>query len=201
MRIPRRVLEALAPAALALPVALWASCSGDSSSTGELPPLLQIRTSGELIFGHPQDDCAECHAQHVQEWEMGPHAYATADPVFHAMSQLGQKQTNGKLGQFCIQCHSPVALATNAAPTYQDEQGVWRQDTPALDRLSQTGVSCDVCHSITDVLEPVNARAILTPNGIRRATIRDPVDTPAHASEYSELHERSDLCGMCRAGC
>lgn len=190
---------ALGLALATTPVLTWAACSGNDGATGELPPLLEIRTGGELIFGHPQDDCSECHPNHVAEWEMGPHAYATADPVFHAMSRLGQKQTNGKLGQFCIQCHSPVALATNAAPVYQDEQGVWRQDTRGLDRLSQTGVSCDICHSITDVLEPVNARAILTPNGIRRATIKDPVETPAHASQYSELHEKSDLCGMCHA--
>jgi hypothetical protein len=183
---------------LLCPILMLAGCT-DSNEEGGLPALLQIRTGGELIFGHPQDDCAECHAQHVKEWEMGPHAYATADPVFHAMTRLGQKQSNGKLGQFCIQCHSPVALATNAAPVYQDAEGIYRQDTENLDRLSQTGVSCDVCHSITDVLEPVNARAILTPNGIRRATIKDPVETPAHGSEYSELHEKSDLCGMCHA--
>lgn len=183
---------------LSLGLTVTAGCTSKNES-GELPPLLQIRTSGELIFGHPQEDCAECHENHVKEWEMGPHAYATADPVFHAMSRLGQKQSGGKLGQFCVQCHSPVALATNATPVYQDEEGIFRQDTENLDRLSKTGVSCDICHSITDVLEPVNARAILTPNGVRRATIKDPEETPAHASAYSELHEKSDLCGMCHA--
>ncbi len=191
-------LRPLRPLLLLSSIAALAACTS-SNEEGGLPPLLQIRTGGELIFGHPQDDCAECHAQHVKEWEMGPHAYATADPVFHAMNRLGQKQSNGKLGQFCVQCHSPVALATNAAPVYQDEEGIYRQDTEDLDRLSQTGVSCDICHSITDVLEPVNARAILTPNGIRRATIKDPQQTPAHGSAYSELHEKSDLCGMCHA--
>lgn len=195
----KHALRILGPAALAAPLLTWAACSTDENATGELPPLLQVRTDGELIFGHPQEDCAECHPNHVAEWEISPHAYATADPVFHAMSRLGQKETNGKLGQFCVQCHAPVGLATNAAPVFQDEEGVWRQDTLGLDELSKQGVSCDVCHSITDVLQPVNARAVLTPNGIRRATIQDPVETPAHASEYSPLHEDALLCGMCHA--
>ena len=191
-------LRSLTPLLVAAPLVGGLACT-KADDAGALPPLLQIRTSGEIIFGHPQDDCAECHPKHVEEWAMSPHAYATADPVFHAMSRMGQRQTNGKLGQFCVQCHTPVGLATNAAPVYQDTDGVWKQDTENLDRLSQTGVSCDVCHSITDVLEPVNARAILSPDGIRRATIQDPVETPAHLSQYSPLHEKSDLCGMCHA--
>lgn len=194
----KAALRALTSLAAAAPLAWAAGCTEEKGS-GALPPLLQVRTSGELIFGMPREDCAECHPKHVEEWEISPHAYATADPVFHAMSRLGQRQTNGKLGQFCVQCHTPVGLATNAAPVYKDTDGVWKQDTENLDPLSKTGVSCDICHAITDVLEPVNARAIITPNGVRRATIQDPVETPAHLSAYSPLHEKSDLCGMCHA--
>ncbi|MCA9554731.1 MAG: hypothetical protein KC933_32175, partial [Myxococcales bacterium] len=191
-------LRPLTPLLVAAPLVTAVACNKNDDA-GALPPLLQMRTSGEIIFGHPQNDCAECHPNHVAEWEMSPHAYATADPVFHAMSRLGQRQSSGKLGQFCVQCHTPVGLATDAAPVYQDTDGIWKQDTENLDPLSKTGVSCDICHAITDVLEPVNARAIITPNGVRRATIQDPVETPAHLSQYSPLHEKSDLCGMCHA--
>jgi len=52
---------------------------------------------------------------------------------------------------------------------------------------------------MTDVVEPVNARAVYTPDGIRRATIEDPMENDAHASEYSELHASSELCGSCHA--
>ena len=38
------------------------------------------------------------------------HAYAAEDPVFLAMNQRGQRETNGELGDFCVQCHAPVAV-------------------------------------------------------------------------------------------
>lgn len=173
------------------------SC-GKSEEPEKLPELFQPRTNVEAVFGHPVNNCAECHPQHVAEWSISPHAYATRDPVFHAMTVKGQKDTRGRMGQFCIQCHSPIALALGTAPVVE-EDGIFKQKTTELPELESQGVSCDVCHSITEVIEPVNARAVLTPNGVRRATIKDPVDTNAHRSEYSPLHEESLLCGMCHA--
>lgn len=163
------------------------------------PTLLQPRTGASLTFGTPKEDCAECHPRHVEEWSLSPHAYAAKDPVFHALTRLGQLQTKGKLNQFCIQCHSPPALALGTAPVYQDETGAFRQDTETLPPLEREGVSCDICHSITEIIQPVNARAVLTPNGVRRATIQDPVENSKHESAYSPLHKDALLCGMCHA--
>ena len=39
------------------------------------------------------------------------HAYAADDPVFVAMNKRGQRETNGALGTFCVQCHAPMAVA------------------------------------------------------------------------------------------
>ena len=181
--------------ALGTGTALFLGC-GDETSTP--PDLLVDRDDEVLAFENPEE-CAECHQQHYDEWSISNHAYAVADPVFEAMLKLGQEQTEGKLGQFCVQCHTPVGLASGQTEVVQDEAGIWTQDLSKLDPIAKHGVSCDVCHSITDVVEPVNARAVLTPNGIRRATIEDPVETEAHASEYSPLHASSDLCGMCHS--
>jgi len=165
-----------------------------------LPDLLEGRTSAQLAFAHPVDDCAECHEQHVAEWEISNHAYAAKDPVFKAMVQVGQSQSEGKLGQFCVQCHTPTGMASGQTAVEFDESSqTFVQDLENLGPIAEHGVSCDVCHSITDIVEPVNARAVLTPNGVRRATIEDPVPTKAHESEYSELHGKSELCGMCHS--
>lgn len=172
------------------------ACSDDESTPEDI---LVPRDDVPLAFSDPEE-CAECHEQHVEEWQISNHAYAVSDPVFDAMLQLGQKQTEGKLGQFCVQCHTPPGLASGQTAVEQDEEtGEYRQDLAKLDPISRHGVSCDVCHSITDVLEPLNARAVLTPDGVRRATIQDPVETPAHDSAYSELHETSEMCSMCHA--
>jgi hypothetical protein len=164
------------------------------------PDLLVRRDDVPMTFADPDEECAECHETHVNEWSISNHAYAAKDPVFNAMLELGQEQTQGKLGQFCVQCHSPTGLAQGQTPvSFSEEEDRFVQDLTQLDAVAQRGVSCDVCHSITNVIEPLNARAVFTPDGTRRGTIVDPVPTPAHASTYSPLHASSDLCGTCHA--
>ncbi|MDP7040029.1 MAG: multiheme c-type cytochrome [Myxococcota bacterium] len=180
-----------------LALLLSAGCQvGEAGNT----EVLQNRNGKLVSFSHPQTECSQCHAQHVEEWEISNHAYAAKDPVFHAMVKAGQAQTEGKIGQFCVQCHSPVGLATEQTPVFFDEDlGVFQQETEDLDAVAQQGVSCDVCHSITDVIEPQNARMVLTPDGTKRGTIVDPVPTEAHQSSYSQLHTTSEVCGSCHA--
>ncbi|MDP7038701.1 MAG: ammonia-forming cytochrome c nitrite reductase subunit c552 [Myxococcota bacterium] len=180
-----------------LAILLVVGCKvGESGNT----EILQNRSTQSVSFSHPQAECSECHEQHVQEWEISNHAYAAKDPVFHAMVRAGQAQTKGKVGQFCVQCHSPVGLATEQTPVFFDEDsGLFKQELEELDVVAQQGVSCDVCHSITDVIEPENARMVLTPDGTKRGTIKDPVATEAHQSSYSELHGKSEVCGSCHA--
>src|SRR5512139_748991 len=55
--------------------------------------------------------CMECHPQHYQQWSGSMHAYAAEDPVFVAMNARGQRETQGKLGTFCLACHAPMAVA------------------------------------------------------------------------------------------
>ncbi len=163
------------------------------------PETLEVREAEPQAF-EDVTRCAECHPNHVEEWEISNHAYAMQDPVFHAMVRVGQQATEGALGQFCVQCHSPIGMATGQTEVYRDPStGAFAQDTEAVESLAASGVSCDVCHSITEVMEPVNARAILTPDGNRRGTIEDPVENRAHESSFSPLHAESDLCGMCHA--
>lgn len=172
----------------------------DEPSAEARPDLLVDRDFKVLAFEDPQERCVECHAEHVAQWEISNHAYAAVDPVFHAMVKVGQRATSGKLGQFCVQCHTPPGMAMGQTPVVQDPAtGEWTQDLTKLPSLARQGVSCDVCHSVTEVVEPLNARAVLTPDGTRRATIKDPVPTTAHDSAWSELHGTSDVCGMCHA--
>jgi hypothetical protein len=174
--------------------------TGDSLDELAACQALDTRLGETMAFADPTTECAECHTQHVEEWSISSHAYAAKDPVFHAMVQLGQQATGGNLDQFCVQCHSPIGMATGQTEVVFDEaRQTYTQDVLGLDDLAKTGVSCDVCHSVTAVLEPHNARMVMSPNGIRRGTIEDPVHTDAHASAYSDLHNSSDLCSSCHA--
>ena len=46
----------------------------------------------------------------VREWSGSMHAYAADDPVFVAMNARGQRETGGALGNFCVNCHAPMAV-------------------------------------------------------------------------------------------
>ena len=59
------------------------------------------------------------------------HAYAAEDPVFRAMNKRGQRETNGELGDFCVQCHAPLAVAMGLT-----EDGLNLDDVPSICRGS-----------------------------------------------------------------
>ena len=58
--------------------------------------------------------CADCHPNEYRDWSGSMHAYATDDPVFIALNEIGQQETDGALGTLCIGCHAPMATATGA---------------------------------------------------------------------------------------
>jgi hypothetical protein len=190
------------PASVGLALLLSACGTADVEKErrggGALPPLLVPRTEELTSFEHP-DRCAECHTEHAAQWQISSHAYAQVDPVFQAMNRLGQARTQEELGRFCVHCHSPTGSVGEQVQAQEETGGVYVAPFEAPDAIGRAGVSCDVCHSITHVVEPMNARIAMTPDGIKRATILDPVPTEAHGSAYSELHETSELCGGCHA--
>src|SRR5262249_20346151 len=112
---------------------------------------------------------------------------------FLAMNARGQRETGGRLGSFCIQCHAPMALRSG-----ESEDGLNLKEMPAALR----GVTCYFCHSVVKVEGTHNAPLVLADDRVVRAGIRDPASTPAHKAAYSPLLDReqpdsSTLCGSC----
>lgn len=137
--------------------------------------------------------CESCHPKHYREWSGSMHAYAADDPVFLAMNARGQEETGGELGDFCVNCHAPMAVRTGATV-----------DGLNLDELPQhlKGVTCYFCHSVVAVEGTHNNPLELADDGVMRGGIRDPVDNGAHKMAYSPLHDRnstesSAMCGSC----
>jgi hypothetical protein len=137
--------------------------------------------------------CAECHPDHVREWSGSMHAYAGIDPVFLAMEAKGQRETGGALGDFCVRCHAPMAVADGVVA-----EGADVADLPE----AQRGVTCAFCHLVTDVRGDHNNPLVVADDGVLRGPFADPLPNPAHASQGSVLHDREDprsssLCGSC----
>ena len=175
------VLRALVAASL---IVLLACDDGDDggsdagSSGADTGPTREPMTREELL---DPESCKECHDKHYAEWSASMHAYATKDPVFLAMNERGQEETDGGLGDFCV-------------------NGDFADLSQVPDHLQ--GVTCYFCHNVEDVTSDHNNGLVLSDDTTMRGNVRNPVQPWAHEAEAS-VHfdptkpESSKLCGSC----
>jgi hypothetical protein len=137
--------------------------------------------------------CEECHAEHYRQWLGSMHAYASDDPVFIAMNARGQRETAGELGDFCVRCHAPVAVALGMTV-----------DGTNLDELPQhvKGVTCYFCHNVDAVEGTHNNPIRLAFDEVMRGEYADAVDNDFHSSAYAasvdgEAIASGEMCGSC----
>lgn len=140
------------------------------------------------------ETCKGCHPIHYREWKASMHAYATEDPVFVAMNTLGQRETNGAMGKFCVNCHAPMAVA--AGLTDGSPESVAALPEP------MKGVTCYFCHNAVEVTGDNNAMVTLANDQIMRGAIQRPIQPSAHGVQGSALldsrsPESNRLCGGC----
>jgi hypothetical protein len=139
------------------------------------------------------ETCAGCHADHYREWSGSMHAYASDDPIFLAMNARAQREVEGGVGDFCVRCHAPMALWAGAS-----RDGT---NLPELPRWQQ-GVTCFSCHAVTGIEERGFHTLTMATDGVMRAGLDDPIESGAHGTEYSPLHDRlradsNLLCATC----
>lgn len=137
--------------------------------------------------------CEECHPTHYRQWLGSMHAYAADDPIFLAMNARGQRETAGELGDFCVKCHAPVAVALGKTT-----------DGLNLDELPQSlkGVTCYFCHNVDAIGGTHNNPLTLAFDQVMRGEISDAVSNPFHDSMYSPMFDdealaSGDMCGSC----
>lgn len=142
--------------------------------------------------------CMKCHPQHHADWSGSMHAYAATDPVFRAMHQRGQRETNGGLGLFCVNCHAPMAVANGTIT----EANVRDFDFDTL-ATKEDGITCYFCHNVERITGEHNNPLQLAMDQTMRAGIKNPVDSEAHHSAYAEHMDNdydentSAMCGAC----
>ncbi len=138
--------------------------------------------------------CARCHVRHFNDWTESMHAKASDDPVFIAMNERGQRETDHKLGTFCVKCHAPMAVRDG-----KTKDGLNLGSLPPYYK----GVTCFFCHTIDSVDASHNNGSVdLATDLVMRGEIPDPVANSAHASTYSTFHDdgqrdSATMCGTC----
>jgi Cytochrome c554 and c-prime len=136
--------------------------------------------------------CEGCHPDHYREWSSSMHAYALEDPVFLAMNARGQREA--ELGEFCVNCHAPLAVREGYA-----KDGKNLEDVPKHLR----GVTCYFCHNVESVDGTHNNPIELANDTTMRGSLRDPKRPSAHGVAYSkfldgtQVQESSKMCGSC----
>jgi hypothetical protein len=179
--------------AMKLRVILLGLLSACSAACGDSEEPQEVITSTRDQLLDPQA-CRDCHADHFDEWSGSMHAYAAEDPVFIAMNKRGQEETGGALGDFCLNCHAPVAVREGYTAEQFD-----RGEVPE----HLLGVTCYFCHNVAKVEGEHNAQLRLANDVTMRGGIKDPAPTGGfHGSTYSPLMdyrraESATMCGAC----
>ncbi|HWB78187.1 MAG TPA: multiheme c-type cytochrome, partial [Nannocystaceae bacterium] len=175
----RRRSDAVINRRLSLAVLVLAACTSEE----EGPPK-RLLDAGE---------CRECHPDHYQQWLGSMHAYAADDPMFLAMNARGQRETGGALGDFCVKCHAPVAVALGKTT-----------DGLNLDEVPQElkGVTCYFCHNIATIDGLHDNPITLAMDDVLLGEYPDPVENEFHRADYSpatdgETLKSAQMCGSC----
>lgn len=102
----------------------------------------------------PSARCGTCHQDTHKEWSESLHRNAGREPYYKASVNILEKKRGIEFIQHCESCHSPATMFTGALVTGSKETR----------ELDDEGVSCAVCHSITQA----------SPLGTSSYTIRKP---------------------------
>lgn len=145
-------------------------------------------------FKQPKS-CRACHILTLKQWDGSSHSHAFEDPIFLAMWEMGSKETQGKINRLCLGCHAPIGLLTSEVKAPEDE--------PNVTEISQNGIYCDFCHTVTDTTHecartksPHNASFNISPGNIKTGPI-DNCESKFHESAFLKLHTESEFCANC----
>lgn len=101
--------------------------------------------------------CKACHPKHYDEWSVSQHSYAQLSPVYMAFQNSINALTSNTNGDFCIRCHNQVGMNLGESTFISN-----------LDRhpTSREGITCVVCHRVTQTYGKVSGRMALEEGGL-----------------------------------
>ncbi len=143
--------------------------------------------------------CGECHSAKLEQWSGSMHSQAFYDPLWRSATKLFFKTAVKKEEilemKTCVKCHTPLGFRSYSISSPGD-------DYDKLSALPAQGIFCNWCHNINEVKHIGNARYDVDPGGgvDEPSTMLGPLKdaySDYHPSQYSELHTRSEFCGLC----
>lgn len=111
---------------------------------GQFSPSNARTADGKLIAVEdfiPAARCATCHKDSHEAWSESLHRNAGRAPFYKESVDILERQRGSEATQHCESCHLPVAVFS----------GALQKGSKASRHFDDEGVTCSVCHSITDV--------------------------------------------------
>jgi mono/diheme cytochrome c family protein len=143
--------------------------------------------------------CGECHSEIYKQWSGSMHSKAYIDPIWRAATKLFFREaaTEGELLEMraCVKCHTPLGFRSYSITSPED-------DYNKLAELPAQGIFCNWCHNISEVKHIGDAGYEVDAGGGEDdpSTMLGPFKdafSDFHPTKYSELHTRSEFCGLC----
>jgi hypothetical protein len=127
--------------------------------------------------------CGQCHRAIEEAWKSSVHADAMESRLFQDALASAESEFGGEARKVCLRCHAPLAGLTD--------------DLALVRKTSWEGVTCDYCHSIRSVaLGEGNPVVTVELGNVKSGPSKD-LESPAHATAYSEVHTTALVCAPC----
>jgi len=177
---------------VSLAVGAWSSLAAGPWDVEGLQPF-----NGEAFIN--PDVCGRCHDDIFDMWSGTMHSKAFMDPLFRAATKrfIAETATDGERAdaEHCVACHNPIAYRSGQIPGTS-------ADYEKVNDVTKHSISCDLCHTIIEIVEPRNASFNTEPGkgeddpGTKRGPRDDP-EPMYHESAFSKIHVSSEICGGC----
>jgi hypothetical protein len=143
--------------------------------------------------------CKNCHAEIYNMWKGSMHSKAFLNPLWQSAIKLFIHKVTapGEILQMraCIKCHTPLGFRSYLI-NYP------KNDLDKVPKLPAQGIFCNWCHNISEIKHIGDARYTVDAGGgvDDPSTMLGPYKdaySNVHPTKYSELHTRSEFCGLC----
>ena len=154
---------------------------------GPFSPSNARTESGELIPSEqffPAERCAGCHRDSHNEWSESLHRNSGRAPFYKESVDILERQRGSEVTQHCESCHAPISVFSGALLKGSKESRA----------MDDEGVTCSVCHSITEVRREGTGSYT-----IRRPALLAREDGSLVYGEVSDAAIMADLPGHKRA--
>ncbi len=138
--------------------------------------------------------CASCHVDIYQQWTQAMMSQAYThhwDEIEYFDLAVAHAEKVPELKDAvdgCNGCHAPLAFLAGDLPPPR----------PSENSRANESVSCDLCHTITEIHGdvPFNFSYSVKP-GRKKYGAKEGMESPHHDTEYKDIYTQAEFCGSC----